>query len=68
MIEIARVSGWLESHRLFTHILILPMSMRAGAITAAAARFQKNAGMTAMKWREGPSAERRTKSQDPRSP
>ncbi len=53
MVEIARLSGWPYLALVSTHILILPMSMRAGAISAAAARFQKNAGMTGMKWRQG---------------
>ena len=54
VIEIARFSRWPYLALVSTHVLILPMSVRAGAISAAAARFQKNAGMTAMKWRQGP--------------
>ncbi len=53
MVEIARFLGWPYLALVFTHVLILPMSMRAGAISAAAARFQKNAGMTGIRWRRG---------------
>ncbi len=41
MIEIARLSGWPYLALVFTHILILHMSMRAGEISAAGARFKK---------------------------
>ena len=44
MIEIARFSRWPYLALVSTHILILPMSMRAGAISAAAAPFKLRKG------------------------